>query len=103
MQVVTLIAAILGIVFGLIGAVLGILNYLRDKPKVKVRLDVGWHSTDFPNGDPRKKRVLIRITNVGQRPVYITGVEIQVLPDDRFLVRKSIDGQKLVEGDPPWE
>ena len=84
------------------GSILGVLNYLRDRPKVDVTLDVGWMSTAFRENDPRGKLVLIRITNTGRRPVYITAVEIQAPPQQRFIIKQSLPGQRLAEGDPPW-
>jgi hypothetical protein len=60
-------ASILGMVFGTAGLVLGVLNYLRDRAKVKVTLR--WKMQNVQTGETRG---LIRVTNVGRRPVFIS-------------------------------
>src|SRR5437867_336059 len=93
------ITATLGAVFGTSGLVLGILNYLRDRPKVKVLLQ--WNMLVLPSD---RECALVTVTNVGRRPVFISHVCL-VMPKhyggNVLLLRDSIEGRKLSEGDPP--
>ena len=98
------IASVLGMVFGSGGLVIGILNYLRDKPRVTVRLSWGYRIANSDVHDPKKLYGLVTVTNCGRRPIYITSVSIS-LPKEfsgsRLLLLDSIEGRKLGEGDPP--
>ena len=104
--VLTSVTAILGVAFGIAGFVLGILNYLRDRPRIKVRLQ--WNMTlvgdSFPKDD--RKCGLVTVSNTGRRPIYISHVCLLV-PNDQghkyrgVVLMDSIPGRKLAEGDPP--
>jgi hypothetical protein len=98
------LASILGMVFGTGGIVLGILNYLRDKPYVRVRLACGYQITNSTEYDKNKLYGLVTVTNSGRRPIYITSVSItfaKQFKNRRLLILESIKGQKLGEGDAP--
>lgn len=47
-------ASLLGIIFGLTGAILGALSFFRDKPNVIVTLKWDRSVTDNPKYDPNK-------------------------------------------------
>ena len=64
--------------FGTAGLVLGILNYLRDRPNVAVTLQWDMSVTENPVIDPRKKWGVISVTSVGRRPVYIVSVALEL-------------------------
>ncbi len=98
------LASILGMVFGTGGIVLGILNYLRDKPYVRVRLAWGYQIANSIEYDKIKLWGLVTVTNCGRRPIYITSVSITLskqFKNRRLLILESIKGQKLGEGDAP--
>jgi hypothetical protein len=104
MSILTTITAIFGVALGSASLVLGIINHLRDRHKIKIHLQ--WH---LEMRDSSFQRIegecgMITVTNTGRRPVYISHVCL-ILPKkykNRLLVvKKSIEGQKLSEGDPP--
>lgn len=107
---VTLITAICGSVFGFAGLLLGILNYSRDRPKLVVTLQWDMAVTDNPTYDPKKRWGIVRVTNIGRRPVHLAVVALK-LPKSfgtssgfrhtHLLLSHSVGGQKLAEGDPP--
>jgi hypothetical protein len=93
------LAAILGMVLGTAGFVMSLMNYLRDRPKVKVSLK--WDMTEVGSN---KVMGLVRVTNVGRRPIHISVVALQVpkgFKHSRLILKKSMPGQKLSEGDAP--
>ena len=101
------IATIIAVTFGISGFVLAILNYWRDNPKVRVQLR--WDKalmtvSDDPLYDPEKLWGVVRVTNTGRRPVYLSHCAL-ALPkgyDSRLLIiKEGIGGEKLAEGDPP--
>jgi hypothetical protein len=108
--VFTLITAICGVIFGFGGLLLSILNYFRDRPKLVVTLQWDMAVTDNPTYDPQKPWGLVRVTNIGRRPVYL-GIVALKLPKDfktekgfehsHLVLSQSIGGKKLAEGDPP--
>lgn len=81
METITKITAILGAAFGLLGAVLGIMNtwkaYIRDRPRIKVKvIDVR---------DGRRSLIGIQATNLSPFPITVFQIGFQVLP--------SVDGE----------
>lgn len=95
--------AVCGLVFGLSGAVLGVLNYLRDRVKLEVTLQ--WDMDVTPGGkyDANKKWGVIRVTNVGQRTTYISHAALRLpkgYDTSHLVIMDSIQGEKLTEGDP---
>jgi hypothetical protein len=104
MQMLTYITAIIGVILGSGSLVLGISNYLRDRPKIRIHLQ--WNmqmvGASFSANEP--KVGLITVTNTGRRPVYISHVCL-ILPKNYknrlLLLADSVPGRKLTEGDPP--
>jgi hypothetical protein len=106
---VTLITAICGVVFGFGGLLLSILNFLRDRPRLVVRLRWDMVPTDNPTYDPKKSWGIVRVTNVGRRPVHVARVALKLpkgartlkgLKYTHLIVDDSIKGTRLAEGDP---
>lgn len=100
----TEVTALVGAVIGTAGFVLGIVNYLRDRPEVRVTLDWDMAVTDNPRYDPNKRWCVVTAANVGRRPIYISRASLK-LPkgyDRRYLlIYAGLVGQRLAEGDPP--
>jgi hypothetical protein len=91
------VAALLGMVLGTAGFVMGLMNYLRDRPKVRVTLK--WDMTEPNTG---RMAGVVKVTNVGRRPIFISIVALQVpegFKHSHLVLAKSIPGQKLSEGD----
>lgn len=92
-------AAVLGMVLGTAGFVMSLLNYLRDRPRVRVTLN--WN---MANTQTREMMGLVKVVNTGRRPVFISIVALE-LPDGfrhtHLILNDSIPGKKLCEGDAP--
>jgi len=101
---VTDLAALLGIIIGTAGFVLGVLNHLRDRVDINVTLHWDWVAYGtLDNSD--KRWGIITVTNAGRRTAYISHISL-ILPKhskdySHLLLREGIAGQKLAEGDPP--
>jgi len=97
------IAAILGMILGTAGLVLGILNHFRDRAKIIVILKWDMRFTDNPVYNSRKSWAIISVANLGRRPIFISKAAIY-LPKKykaRFIIaHESLKGKKLNEGDP---
>src|SRR6266849_8635736 len=72
--ILSALAAMVGMVLGTAGFVMSLMNYLRDRPKVKVFLK--WDMNLI--GDASKQMGIVRVTNVGRRPIYISVAALQV-------------------------
>jgi hypothetical protein len=99
MSTVSGVAAILGMVLGTAGFVMSIMNYLRDRPKIKVILK--WDMTDTRTG---MNRGLVKVTNVGRRPIFVSIVALRLpagFPHSDVILMDSVAGNKLTEGDGP--
>lgn len=97
-------ATLLGIIFGLSGFVLGIINHLRDRAKVTV--SVTWDMSIIPDPvcDRNKSWPLITIANVGRRPIYLSHASLRIpkgYGTSHLLLADSVAGKKLSENDPP--
>ncbi len=100
---ITQLTGLLGLIFGIVGTVLGVLNYLRERANVQVTLQ--WDLAVTPGGkyDPNKRWGLIRVANVGRRPIFVSHVAIRLpkaFEHSHILVNEGIAGVKLGEGDP---
>jgi len=95
---------LIGVIAGTAGTVLGVLNYLRDRSKIMVELQWDTTAMNLPAYDPNIPWGVIRITNVGRRPTYISHVAIK-LPvgygATHLLIMEGLQGQKVGEGAPP--
>jgi len=95
--------SVVGLVFGVSGFVLGVLNYLRDRHKVVVSLQWDLDVTEGSGYDHTKKWGLIRVTNVGRRPTYVSHVALKLpkgYDHTHLVIMGGIVGKKLTEGDP---
>lgn len=90
------LTAFAGLVFGVIGAALGIASFLRDRASIDVSLQ--W---DMVDSHTNKKVGVVRIQNIGRRPVYVSHVAIHLGGTQYRLLSDSIRGERLGEGDPP--
>jgi len=100
MQIASLVTAILGAVLGAAGLTISILAMLRNRPKITVFLNWDVESVERPGF----RIGVVSVTNVGRRAVYIGAVALE-LPKHReykaLLLKGSIPGKRLGEGDPP--
>lgn len=67
-----------GLVFGVTGTVLGVLNYLRDRARIDVWLQWDMEVTPGTEYDHRNPWGVISITNAGRRATYISHVALRV-------------------------
>jgi len=95
------IGIFIGIVSGISGLVLGIMNYLRDNSRVSVSLQ--WDMEPFGNLPLEKGKLYgaVRISDVGRRPIFISHVSIRLPNGEELLITDSIVGERLSEGDAP--
>jgi hypothetical protein len=93
------IGIFIGIIFGISGLVLGIMNYLRDNPKVSISLQ--WDMKISSNVPVEKDKLygVICITNIGRRPIFVSHVSICIPSNKELLITNSIFVEKLSEGD----
>ena len=92
------ITAILGVVFGLSGLILGILNYLRDRARIIVTLQWDMKILNDPRHDENKYWGIVTATNIGRRPIYISHAAL-ILPkgyDSEYLL--LAEGIKRTKG-----
>ena len=95
--------SVIGLVFGVSGFVLGVLNYLRDRHKVVVSLQWDLDVTEGSGYDHTRKWGLIRVTNVGRRPTYVSHVALKLpkgYDHTHLVIMGGVVGKKLTEGDP---
>jgi len=86
-------------VLGTAGFVMGLMNYLHDRPRIKV--SVNWHMADSRTNE---KFGMVVVANVGRRPIFISAAVMLVprtFKPRHFLLMESIQGHKLSEGDAP--
>jgi len=97
------VATGLGVVFGFSGFVLGMLSFYRDRAAVCVELQWDMDVTGNPDYDENKKWGLVRVSNIGRRPIYISHAALKV-PEGHdhthLVLMEGIAGKKLGEGDP---
>jgi hypothetical protein len=88
-----------GMILGTAGLVISIMNYLRDRPDVRITLN--WHMQDTRTG---KATGLVRVTNAVGKAVFISIFAIELpkgLHSTYLVLSKSLDGMKSSEGDRP--
>ncbi|MCH8305405.1 MAG: hypothetical protein IIB94_09795 [Candidatus Marinimicrobia bacterium] len=96
--------SLIAIILGATGTILGILNFKRDKAKVKVTLQWDMKILGNPKYDENKSWGIVTVVNIGRRPIFISHASIK-LPrgfDASFLIiAEGMSGKKFSEGDPP--
>lgn len=95
--------AVLGLVSGVAGTVLGIMNFLRDRARVEVSLRWDMKTFGDPQYDEDKFWGVISLTNVGRRPIHVSRVALRLpknLDDSHLLVKSGIGGKTLSEAAP---
>jgi hypothetical protein len=93
------IAAIIGMILGTAGFIMSWMNYLRDRPRIKISLQ--W---DMTNSHTGALMGLVRVANVGRRPVFLSIVALKVpkgFDNSHLVLHESIQGRKLEEGNAP--
>lgn len=104
---VTDLIAILGLISGVAGTVLGVLNFLRDRAAVEVSLQWDMAVTPSTGLDARKLWAVITVTNVGRRPIFVSHAAIR-LPKravkaggySHLVANDGVVGKTLTEGAP---
>ncbi len=99
MTAISMTAAILGMILGTAGFSISMMNYLRDRPKI--RLTLKW---DMKNMQTMQVCGLVKVTNTGRRPVFISVVALDLpkgFKNSNLLLNASVGGAKLSEGDKP--
>jgi hypothetical protein len=84
---------------GTAGFVMSILNYLRDRPKVKITLQ--WNMQIMGT---EESMGLVRITNTGRRSVFISTVALELPKSFEYpflVLQQSMGGTKLGESEKP--
>jgi hypothetical protein len=97
-------AALVGVLTGTAGLVLGILNHIRDRAKIRVALQWDMGIANDPNYDPDRLYGLVTVTNVGRRPIYISHTSLKLPKGYKLsylLCAEAIYGKRLGEGEPP--
>ena len=92
--------SVAGLVFGVAGSVLGVLNYRRDMARIDVTLQWDLAATPGTEYDPNKPWGLIAVVNTGRRSAYISHVALR-LPKKRYehshlLIMSGIAGNQWV-------
>jgi hypothetical protein len=86
-------------VLGAAGFAVGAMNYVRDRPKLKV--SVNWHMVEMGT---QQHFGIVTATNVGRRPMFISAAVMEVpkqFKPRHYMLMESVRGQKLSEGDEP--
>src|SRR5208282_2857943 len=94
--VLTQVLAVVAAMVGTAGFVLGILNYMRDAPRVRVTLI--W---DMVDGRTNERFDFIRVANVGRRPIYISHAALKLprgYQHTHLVLHEGLQGDRLVEG-----
>jgi hypothetical protein len=92
-------ASILAMALGTAGFVMALMNYVRDRPEIRV--GVNWHMEEVRTGE---KMGIVTVSNIGRRPIFIS-IAVMRVPKQfkprHFVLMESVQGQKLSEGDAP--
>jgi len=95
------LTAIAGLVFGVIGSVLGVMSFVRDRAALSVSLqwDMGVIA-GYP-GVPDRRVGVVVVRHVGRRPLFVTNVSISTGGRVHLLLRNSLEGIRMEEGSRP--
>jgi len=94
--------AVLGTITGIIGCVLGILNYLYDRPKVVVKLIWDMEPSGNTTLDKNQLYACITVANIGRRSTFISHAAIKLPEKNSYgIIPEGLGDEKLAEGDPP--
>lgn len=95
----TALTAIYGAITSTLGLIIHFINYKRDQANLKVTLQWDMKLIETPEDG---NWGVIRVSNIGRRPLYITHVYLELPNKGEFgLLEKSLVGQKISEADPP--
>jgi hypothetical protein len=93
-----------GLMFGLAGFMLGVMNYLRDRAEIFVELQWDMKVTEGGPYDPNNSYGVVRVSNIGRRAIYISHASLRLpkgYDHPYLLLADGIPGKKLSEGDSP--
>jgi hypothetical protein len=93
-----------GLISGVAGLVLGIMNFRRDRAQVDVFLQWDMSVTPGSGYDHNKKWTIIRVQNAGRRAAFVSHVSIRVpkgYDHTHVVAMDSVTGEQLSEGDAP--
>lgn len=106
-MILTELVAVLGLISGVAGTVLGVLNFFRDRAAVEVSLQWDMAVTPGSGLDARKLWAVITVTNVGRRPIFVSHAAIRLPkrapkagPHSYLVAKDGIGGKTLTEGAP---
>jgi hypothetical protein len=100
------LAALVGMVTGIAGFTLSIINYRREEPSLNIKLS--WNDFHYTDDflDKTKYVTKVTIANSGRRSVYISDVKI-IIPEKyntdykTITLSQRVTGVKLDEGESP--
>ena len=72
-QLISLLAAAIGMITGSIGLGLSIAAFTRDRTRVRLAIQSGMKAINAPEYDPTKFYVSVQVANIGRRPVHLRG------------------------------
>jgi hypothetical protein len=92
---------VIALVTGVSGFTLGLLNYLHDKPSIKVELSWEMTNTDTQEMDGVVRVVrVIRVADIGRRSIFLSHVALKIPKghgESYLILKDGINGQKLSE------
>ena len=98
------LATFVGLVAGVTALVLGVLNYLRENPKIVIELQWDMNPVNIPGYDKNEQIGMIHISNVGRRPIYLSHVALRLpkgFNESHLLLQEGLQGKSVAEGDAP--
>ena len=102
LQAITATVAIIGAVTGTVALTLGVANFLRDRPDIRVALRAGRRVINAPEYDRDKPYVIVTVSNAGRRPVYLNNVALWVPGEPWTVLHDGLrNPDTFPEGGPP--
>jgi hypothetical protein len=89
---------VIALVTGVSGFTLGLLNYLLDKPSIKVELS--WELTNTDTQEMDGVIRVIRVADIGRRSIVLSHVALKIPKghgESYLILKDGINGQKLSE------